>query len=103
DRAQFTQIAYHPAAGKLVINRNHAGSGDQGEYSAPVLRDADGGLDLRLFVDRSSVEVFAHSGRVAITCRVYPDASSLGVEAFSTGGDVKLLICKTYRLTCENV
>ena len=47
-------------------------------------------LELRVFVDRSVVEVFAN-GRQCLTKRIYPDRpDSLGVELFARGGDARL-------------
>jgi beta-fructofuranosidase len=44
-------------------------------------------LTLRVFVDRSVIEVFANS-RLCLTSRVYPSAESLGVALFAQGGSV---------------
>jgi beta-fructofuranosidase len=44
-------------------------------------------LTLRVFVDRSVIEVFAN-GRLCLTSRVYPSATSLGAALFVQGGSV---------------
>jgi len=47
-------------------------------------------LILKIFIDRSVLEVFAN-GRQCITQRIYPTrADSLGVRLFATGGDVEV-------------
>ena len=47
-------------------------------------------LTLRIYLDRSVIEVYAND-RVAGTLRVYPTrGDSLGVDAFTEGGDVSL-------------
>jgi beta-fructofuranosidase len=47
-------------------------------------------LDLRVFVDRSVVEVFAN-GRQYLTKRIYPVRDdSLGIQLFSRGGEATL-------------
>ncbi len=52
-----------------------------GTYRMPVGLDADGGVDVRVLVDRSVVEVFAADGH-ALTARVYPDSElSIGLVA----------------------
>ena len=57
--------------------------------SGQVLSIADP-IELRAFVDRSVVEVFAN-GVQCLTGRIYPDRpDSLGVELFARGGDAKL-------------
>jgi fructan beta-fructosidase len=42
-------------------------------------------LQLRLIVDRSSVELFANDGLIAITDLIYPSSSSLGLSFFCNG------------------
>lgn len=46
----------------------------------------DGPLELRVVVDRSSVEVFAPGGRPTLTALVFPDADAVGVEMSVEGG-----------------
>ena len=47
-------------------------------------------LELRIFLDRSIVEVFANN-RQCLTCRVYPNGeNSNGVSLFAQGGDARL-------------
>ena len=41
--------------------------------SAPVAVDASGNVTLRIYVDRSSVEVFAQNGLRTITDQVFPE------------------------------
>jgi beta-fructofuranosidase len=49
-------------------------------------------LSLRVFVDRSVIEVFDASGRVTLTTRVYPTRpDSIGVEAFCREGRIERL------------
>ena len=53
---------------------------------APLELAAGEALELRIFLDRSVLEVFAN-GRQCITQRIYPTgADSLGVRLFSKGG-----------------
>ena len=45
-------------------------------------------LELRVFLDRSSIEVFDENGRFSLSSRLYPRPDSLGVKLFnhSSGG-----------------
>ena len=55
-------------------------------------------LRLRVFVDRSIVEVFAN-GVVCLTKRVYPvRADSTGVRLFANGGDVVVRSLETWQM-----
>jgi beta-fructofuranosidase len=58
--------------------------------TAPVFLAADEALELRVFVDRSIVEVFVN-GRQCVAARVYPDRDdSIGVSFRSQGVDSRL-------------
>ena len=55
-------------------------------------------LDLHVFVDRSSIEVFAQNGRIAITNLVFPKPQSIGLS-LNTGGDrIEALNLKIWNL-----
>ena len=55
---------------------------------APLVLDQDEALQLRIFIDRSIVEVFAN-GRQCLTQRVYPSRpDSCGVALFAAGDTV---------------
>ena len=59
-------------------------------------------LKLRIFVDRSVVEVFANS-RQAIARRVFPSRrDSVGVRLFSSGGDARVHTLEAWNITPSN-
>ncbi len=59
-------------------------------------------LRLRVFIDRSVVEVFAN-GRQCVTQRVYPTrADSVGVSVSAQGGDARLLEAKAWNMSPTN-
>jgi beta-fructofuranosidase len=90
DGSEGTRVVYDRGRGTLAIDRDHAGAGDGGLHEAPLRLGAGEPLRLRVFVDRSSVEVFAQDGRVVLTDRVYPASSSRGVALEAEGGDARL-------------
>jgi sucrose-6-phosphate hydrolase SacC (GH32 family) len=75
---------------RLILDRTRSGRTDfharfPSIDSAPLpLRD--GRLRLRVFIDVSSVEVFAGHGEVTFTSLVYPSPESRGLELFAEGG-----------------
>ena len=89
DRMEETRIVYDRAGQRLLIDR------ERSSLSGDVCHDATAGLfelargeplRLRIFLDRSVVEVFANE-RVCHTARIYPSrADSLGVDLFAHGG-----------------
>ena len=61
------------------------------------LKDGES-LDLRIFVDKSVVEVFAN-GRQAIALRVYPEREdSVGVSVRAQGDEAALLSLDAWRM-----
>ena len=83
-------ICYNAQEGKLLVDRTHSGRTDFHEdfaavASAPLdLRGEP--LRLRVFIDRSSVEVFANVGRVVLSSRVFPGDDWDGMALFTCGG-----------------
>ena len=63
---------------------------DREAESGPFLLAEGEPLELRIFLDRSVVEVFANR-RLCLTKRIYPSRSdSLGVALFARGGRAKM-------------
>lgn len=89
---EFTTVGYDRRKGEVFVHRHRAGVADLGPVftgfkTAPLaMRDA---LDLRIFVDRSSVEVFAEGGLRVLTNRIFPDPQSTGLTFFAEGGAIE--------------
>jgi beta-fructofuranosidase len=98
DDRQYTEVCYSAAEKGLRVDREHAGIGDGGISRVQFEPAADGLLKLHLFVDRSSVELFANDGRISITNRIYPDAGSLDLKLFSRKGLAVLQSLEAWRL-----
>ncbi len=81
---QATRVGFDARSEDVFIDRT--GSGDAsfaasfpGVHRAPT-GPIDGRLDVRVFVDTCSVEVFAGGGRAVLSDLVFPDAASAGVS-----------------------
>ncbi len=68
------------------------------KYSAAPLQPQDGKIRLRIFVDQSSIEVFANDGEVTLSALMLPEPDSLGIELFSENGAVQLLDLSAWEL-----
>ena len=82
-----TVISYDTLQHRLFVDRTHSGRVNfnkafPGVHSAPVPLE-NGRIKLNIFVDRSSIEVFANDGRVTVTELVFPDSESIGVELYA--------------------
>jgi beta-fructofuranosidase len=90
DGRQETRIVYDAASGLLTIDWERSGAVESGRRSAPLNIRAGGRLNLHVFVDRSSVEVFADGGRAVLSARVFPGPESLGVAVLGKAGILSL-------------
>jgi len=99
---QKTVVAYDAAEKALYIDRTQSGNVNfdpkfAGVHKAPI-KLKDGKLTLHLFVDTSSVEVFANGGSIALTDRIFPDPTSTGLKFFSEGGTAAITTIELYPL-----
>ncbi len=90
DGLEETRIVYDVLSRQLSINRSDSSLNPETAHDQKSIKlDFTGSLELRLFLDASTLEVFAH-GR-SISTRIYPCRSdSLGVLALAEGGQAVL-------------
>ena len=89
-----TLVGVQLAANTLFVDRTKSGevsfSKDfPGRFSTRLSNTK--WVKLHIFVDRSSVEVFANDGEKVMTDRIYPPPGSTGIELYSTGGAAKVV------------
>lgn len=96
-----TVVAFTPSSRELYIDRSHSGetafSKDFPGRHSVNLREVSR-LKLHLFIDRSSIEVFANDGEVTMTDRIYPPPNADGLEIFSSGGKASVLSLRVWKL-----
>ncbi len=108
DGAEETRISFfpkgHPRFGTAQLQIDGTASSPRADLIPRTpeigpLEIAEGEtVKLRIFVDRSIVEVFAN-GRQCLTLRVYPERQdSIGVSAFARGGAAKLLSINAWQM-----
>lgn len=100
--SEETVAAYDAARNEIVVDRSRSGKSDfHPEFPCrhgAALEPAGPTLKLRIFVDRSSVEVFAGDGQAVLTDLIYPSLESDGLELYVKEGSVKLLSLRIYTL-----
>jgi sucrose-6-phosphate hydrolase SacC (GH32 family) len=93
DGPVYTLVGYNRTRGEIFVDRTHSGvtdfSRDFPVRTAAPLKIGNAPLRLTILVDRSTVEVFAQGGQVAITNLVYPPADAQSIEFYSRGGKVR--------------
>ncbi len=102
DDSDETVVGFDPVKQELFVDRSKSGntqwnSAFPSRTVAPLkLGSAD--LRLRIFVDRSSVEVFAQDGAVVMTNLVFPKPDSTGLSLTTTGGSVEQMEVRLWAL-----
>jgi len=89
-----TLVGFNTAHGEVFVDRTHSGevsfSKDfQGRHAARLETSTRG--KLHVFVDRSSIEVFANDGERVLSERIYPPPGSDGIELYADGGTGKII------------
>ena len=88
DPTHFTEIAFDRTRHEFSIDRTRAGQTIAPDFPArtvaPLLADRPD--DLKLIVDRSSVEAFVQGGTIAMTNLLYPLEKTQTVKIFTASG-----------------
>ncbi len=104
DGAEETLVYWDRAAGKLTVDATRSSTADvlKTIEAGPVkLRDGEP-LRLRVFVDKSIVEVFANS-RQAVMRRIYPSRpDSVGIKLFSKGAPASVKRLRAWQIMPSN-
>ena len=104
DGQEKTAVFYDAAENKLKVDTHKSGPADtpKGIEAGPLALKEGERLKLRVFVDKSVVEVFANS-RQAVMRRVYPSQpGSVGVCLFSTGGTTQVHTLQSWNISPSN-
>ena len=85
----FTEVGYDGTRNELFVDRTHSGivgfSRDFPVRTVAPLITGKAPLSMTILVDRSTIEVFAQGGRVAMTNLAYPPAGAQAMEFYSRG------------------
>lgn len=103
DGEQRTRILYNGARESLIIGRSDTTplgtiSGFNPAFGAPLPLD-DHRIRLHIYVDESSVEVFAQDGLTTMTAQTFVDPAADGVSLFADNGSVKIHHMEIYALS----
>ena len=90
-----TIVGYDVKSKQLFLDRTTSGQKDFHQdfavkHTAELL-PKQGKVKLRVFVDWSSVEIFANDGEVAMTDLIFPDNASRAIELFAENGQVNVI------------
>ncbi len=100
-----TLIYYDASDRKLKVDTTQSSlaDGPKNVEAGPFELRSGEPLRLRVFVDKSVVEVFANEGRQAVMRRIYPTrADSVGVRLFSKGGEARVAALEAWEMAPAN-
>jgi len=86
---QFTVVKLDAVSNKIIIDRAKSGKLSKPDFDTAFSVDMnviDGKVSLQMFVDWSSLEVFAQEGIYPFTVLIYPDSDSTGLGVYAEGG-----------------
>lgn len=95
-------MVYDPASGKFSMDRSKSGIVDFSQdfpavTVAPVFKNGTR-LSLRIYIDRSSIEIFGNEGRFVMTNLVFPNQPYDTLAVSAKGGKAKIESLKIYSL-----
>lgn len=95
------RIGYDARIGHVFVDRSEGGAFDRDSFRrrhyAPV--PLEGGVArLRIFLDHSSVEVFADDGARVISDAIFPDGGLRSVSLYATGAGGELVSLSAWRM-----
>jgi beta-fructofuranosidase len=99
-----TPVFYDAIDKKLKVDTTHSSlaEGPKNIEAGPFELKPDEPLQLRIFIDKSVVEVFAN-GRQTVMRRIYPSrADSLGLKLFSQGGPARIGTLRSWEMSPSN-
>lgn len=93
-------LGYDAKAHTLSFDRRRSGLTDFSQdfptvTTAPTF-ETDGKLSLRIFIDRSSIEVFGNGGKTVMTNLVFPTVPYSSVSVSAKGGNARIENLKIY-------
>lgn len=102
ERTNKVVLGYDATTSNIYLDRRNSGNVSFSNsfpniVSAPLLPDK-GQIKLHVYVDQSSIEVFANDGVNVISSLIFPEPSSKGIQFFSTNGHTTVESFKAYNL-----
>ena len=96
--SEKTVLSYNAQTNIFKINRDKSGASIPTKGEREVQLEPNDEINLRIFLDRSSIEVFINEGERVMSTRVYPKSNSTGINFVPRGGSMKIKNVSFYKL-----
>ena len=104
-KGEHVTLTYNAESKSLSFDRRESGitdfSQDFPAVTAAPTFDTDGKLSLRIFIDRSSIEVFEANGKFAMTNLVFPTIPYSTLSISADGGKARIDRVEIYSIAAE--
>lgn len=95
-------LGYDAVTSNIYLDRRNSGnvsfSSSFPNIVAAPLSPENGQIKLHIYVDQSSIEVFANDGVRVLSSLIFPEPTSKGIQLFSTNGQTTVQSLKAYNL-----
>lgn len=99
---EYVTLCYNPSCHTLSFDRRNSGivgfSQDFPAVTAAPTFENDGKVSLRIFIDKSSMEVFGNDGKFVMTNLVFPTMPYSALSIASAGGNAKIENLRIYSI-----
>lgn len=89
-------VSFDPASGRLTVDRTNTADTDIPKFSrvasAQIAAKGTDSVTLNIFVDRSTVEIFANDGQQVFTLLTYAGVNQTGVSTFTLAPSCRLSV-----------
>lgn len=106
NQGEKVMMQYDPSAATLSFDRTESGITDFSEGFPAVTvtptHETSDRIALRIFVDRSSIEVFGNDGEFVMTNLVFPRTPYTALSVSAEGGNAKVENLRIYSLKSDN-
>ena len=89
-------LKYDTDISELILECSKCGKNKDGARKAILNKQEE--FSLRIFIDRSSVEVFVNNGEATMTSRIYPKNKFDELEIYSNGNGAKIKCIEVWKL-----
>ena len=83
----------------LRLDRENSGEGPKNPSEVRLKKSLK--LDLQIFIDKSSIEIFANEGEAAISARIYPKETSQKIFFVPLKNSLEINSTTFYKLKCD--